>query len=966
MNALRYLIILLVITLPFGFAQAQTDEELGLHSEGDPWKFYPSNEKNDNLKNVLLIGDSVMNGFRQSVIDNLKKRANVDCWLTPKHLNSEHLFSDLKKVVSSNEYDFIQFNIGLHGWPKGRIKDDEYVSLLEKYVQTLIENAKGATLIWTSTTPVTEQDKAELNQEINPTITQRNEWAAGVMKKYNITVNDLYKLVVDKLHLARLDRFHWKAEGYQLMANQSVERIIRELNKIKSITSLDDCNVIWNRPSKNSLGSIPAGNGDIGINLWVEEGGDLVFYLSKTDAWSENARLLKLGKVRLSLSPNPFKNGAPFSQELILKDGIIHIEAGKAEELVSIDVWVDANHAVVELDVKSRKKISASVTTEPWRLEKREIAENSPELHSAYGLNSVVVEKDTILEDARENVIWAHRNERSTWKSNLTMQGLEGYLKKGKDPLLHNTFGGLIHSEQLHKISSEKLETDEALNNFSVSVFALTAQAKSLDKWKNEINKIASKVTSESRKNRLKSHSAWWQSFWDRSHIFVSTQNEEEKEKVANVSRNYNLQRYMNACSGRGNYPIKFNGSIFTVDTKNLDNRFAGFDADYRQWGGPYWWQNTRLPYWSMLEAGDFDLMQPLFKMYRDVLDIRKFATKTYYGHDGAFYIETMRHWGTFTESNYGHDRPDDLPLGTTVNRFIRYYWQSGLEFSLMALDYYTFTKDDKTLNELILPVVTEIITFFDQHWGRDANGKILFDPAMALETYNTAVNPLPEIVGINKVCTELLKLPESAITKSQREQYRRLITELPEIPTREVDGEIVLAPAHEYSGKQNVENPELYAIFPYRRYSVGKDNIELAIRTFNARESRENRGWQQHSIKAAYLGLTEQAAKLMAEYFNAGTTVYRFPTMWGPNYDWVPDQDHGSVALIALQRMLVQYEGDEIYLFPAWPKEWDVDFKLRASQNTTIEGILKNGEITLLKVTPEKRRKDIVNRFNH
>jgi hypothetical protein len=710
---------------------------------------------------------------------------------------------------------------------------------------------------------------------------------------------------------------------------------------------------------------MPAGNGDIGINLWVEENGDLLFYLSKTDAWSGNARLLKLGKVRLSLSLNPFKTGNPFLQELILKDGVINIKAGKPEEMISINVWVDANHPVVELDINSKQKIRASVTTEPWRLEQREIADNV-EIHSAYGLKSIMVEKDTILEHDKENVVWAHRNERSTWKDNLTMQGLEGYIEKGKDPLLHNTFGALIHSGQLHKTSPTKLESEEAVTEFSVSIFALTAQTNSLDQWEKEISQVARKVTSESRENRFKAHRDWWQSFWDRSHIFVSTQNEEEKEKVANVSKNYNLQRYMNACSGRGNYPIKFNGSIFTVDTKHLDNRWGGFDADYRQWGGPYWWQNTRLPYWSMLLAGDFDLMQPLFKMYRDVLDIRKFATKTYYQHEGAFYLETMRHWGTYAESNYGHDRPADMPLNKTVNTYIRYYWQSGLEFSLIALDYYAFTKDDKTLKEVILPVVTEVMTFFDQHWGRDDNGKILFDPAMALETYQVAMNPLPEIVGINKVCTELLKLPESAITKSQREQYRRLITELPEIPLREVNGKKLLAPAHEYSGKQNIENPELYAVFPYRRFSVGKDNIEIAIRTFNSRESRENRGWQQHSIKAAYLGLAEEAAELMADYFNTGTTVYRFPTMWGPNYDWTPDQCHGSVAMTALQRMLLQYEGDDIFIFPAWPKHWDVDFKLHAPQNTIVEGKLVNGEIIRLHVSPEKRGPDLTNMFKN
>ncbi len=732
----------------------------------------------------------------------------------------------------------------------------------------------------------------------------------------------------------------------------------------ENLEKLKEFNVSWDSPSKNSLGSMPAGNGDIGINLWVEENGDLLFYLSKTDAWSANARLLKIGKVRLSLSPSPFQTGKPFLQELILQDGVIHIEAGNPGEKVSIHVWIDANHPVVELDVKSQQKITASVATEPWRLEQREILENTVEIHSAYGLKSVIVEKDTILDNDMEFVIWAHRNERSSWQDNLTMQGLEGYIEKGKDPLLHKTFGALIHSGAMQKTTPKKLETEDPVSQFSVSVFALTDQTNSLDQWVKEISQISRKVNSLSREKRLKAHTNWWQSFWDRSHIFVNTQNEQEKDKIFNVNQGYVLQRYMNACSGRGSYPIKFNGSIFTVDTEYLDNRFGGLDADYRQWGGPYWWQNTRLPYWSMLLAGDFDLMQPLFKMYRDVLDIRKFVTKTYYGHEGAFYIETMRHWGTFAEVNYGHDRPADMPLDKTVNTFIRYYWQSGLEFSLMALDYYAITKDEKTLQEVILPVVTEVITFFDQHWGRDENGKILFDPAMALETYQVAVNPLPEIVGINKVCTELLKLPETVISNEQQKQYKRLITELPEIPMREVDGEKLLAPAHEYSGKQNIENPELYAIFPYRRYSVGKDDIKLGIRTFKARDSRENRGWQQHSIKAAYLGLAEEAAELMADYFNASTTYYRFPTMWGPNYDWTPDQCHGSVAMTALQRMLLQYEGDEIYLLPAWPKNWDVDFKLHAPNNTTIEGILKNGEITRLIITPDEREKDVLNKL--
>ena len=105
---------------------------------------------------------------------------------------------------------------------------------------------------------------------------------------------------------------------------------LNEISKPGNREKLEKYNVTWDTPSENSMGSMPAGNGDIGINLW--ENGDLLFYLSKTDAWSENCRLLKIGKVRLSLSPSPFMEGTPFLQELDVTDGMIHIVAGEDKE----------------------------------------------------------------------------------------------------------------------------------------------------------------------------------------------------------------------------------------------------------------------------------------------------------------------------------------------------------------------------------------------------------------------------------------------------------------------------------------------------------------------------------------------------------------------------------------------------------------------------------------------------------
>lgn len=107
-------------------------------------------------------------------------------------------------------------------------------------------------------------------------------------------------------------------------------------------------------------------------------------------------------------------------------------------------------------------------------------------------------------------------------------------------------------------------------------------------------------------------------------------------------------------------------------------------------------------------------------------------------------------------------------------------------------------------------------------------------------------------------------------------------------------------------------------------------------------------------------MGLTDIASRYTAKNFSTHHRGSRFPAFWGPNFDWVPDQDHGSVAVMALQTMLMQSEGRRILLFPAWPKEWDVEFKLHAPMNTTVEGVYRDGKLERLKVVPESRAKDV------
>jgi len=77
---------------------------------------------------------------------------------------------------------------------------------------------------------------------------------------------------------------------------------------------------------------------------------------------------------------------------------------------------------------------------------------------------------------------------------------------------------------------------------------------------------------------------------------------------------------------------------------------------------------------------------------------------------------------------------------------------------------------------------------------------------------------------------------------------------------------------------------------------------------------------------------------------------------------DWIPDQTHGGVLMKAFQAMLLQTDREKIYLMPAWPKDWNAEFKLHAPYKTVIEGRVEDGKLVEMKVTPASRAKDVVN----
>jgi hypothetical protein len=157
-----------------------------------------------------------------------------------------------------------------------------------------------------------------------------------------------------------------------------------------------------------------------------------------------------------------------------------------------------------------------------------------------------------------------------------------------------------------------------------------------------------------------------------------------------------------------------------------------------------------------------------------------------------------------------------------------------------------------------------------------------------------------------------------------------------------------------------------LYPVFPWGVYGFGKPDVDVALNTWKydpeAIKFRSHVGWKQDNIFAARLGLTDEAKRL--SFLKLQDSGRRFPAFWGPGFDWVPDHNWGGSGMIGIQEMLLQVDGNKIFLFPAWPMNCDVQFRLHAPYNTTVEAKLKDGKIEFLKVLPEERRKDIVSIF--
>jgi hypothetical protein len=717
------------------------------------------------------------------------------------------------------------------------------------------------------------------------------------------------------------------------------------------LPSLTPYNVIWDSPSKDTVGSMPLAGGNLGLNVWVE-GDDLLFYIGSPDSRLENQKLVKLGRVRMSFSSSPFRKH--FRQELDLAQSCLLVTG----DSLALKLWVDAFEPVVHVEMQSAAPVTPSVAYESWRFHAQPV------------------------EDGLEWV-YRHHPEKTSLPGRIKRQCVEPLASIIPDPLKNLTLGGRIVGPGLvadgasqgaymkTPFRSWKLKTDKPVTKFELRVLLRVAQDSSVDAWRGALDALQGAKSDQSRTI------AWWNEFWNRSWININPA-ASPNDIGWQVGRNYQLFRYLLAANRLGKTPTLFNGGFFTFDNP-LPNPTA-FGAEGPCPDERAWWdclfmaQNQRWVYWPLLRTGDTDVLDVQFDFYRDRAALQEARARLLMGVEGTPFNESLDIYGLIGtgESNHGH----------SAHAHLAYHYTSALEFAYMMAEECRFTGRDPARS---LPVMLGVLKFYDSFYQKeckqrtgkplDDQGKLVLYPGNACEMGVGCKNHSDAIGGLHAIADGLLQLN---IPPADRAWVDAFAKRIPAIPVVEKNGRRSIALAESWQSIANPnEFPQLYNLFPFHRYGVGLPDLEVARNTWQAgtKIQKEALCWKYGNTAVALLGLADEAKdfaekKFLYPYQSNGDTIHygncapfkaRFPAFWVTYpFDAFPDMDHGGCAMVGLQEMLLQTPGDRILLLPAWPVAWDVNFKLHAPKNTTVECAVRDGKIVMLEVLPASRRKDV------
>ena len=484
----------------------------------------------------------------------------------------------------------------------------------------------------------------------------------------------------------------------------------------------------------------------------------------------------------------------------------------------------------------------------------------------------------------------------------------------------------------------------------------------------------------------LESNRNWWGNYWSKSFIHLHS-----ADGVAdNIEKNYTYFLYIMGSCSRGDYMPGFRGMLWYTN------------GDLAMWGSQYWWNNMGFYFNGLTPANHPELLQPVFKTYSKYYDSYARAASQQWGSKGIWIPET-------TWFNGLEDLPDSIASEMRDLYLVRKQWEmrskgfqdyaqlkNGLnsrwnwlysankkgpfawvthimsttaKISYLYWLNYAYYLDKEWLKTTGYPMIKGTVEFYRNfpNFYKGPDGKYHIRYINNLEGSWGGSDTPEELTAMHAMFPIAIRASEIlGVDAELRPVWKEILENLTPIPT--------------------AKEPAFY----YDLYNIGSENKELSKSVHDAYKKSNPNGVNEDikvqvgnrdGVAAANLGLASDVKYLLPSMVqghkenycdyagSSGTTGLvvlrnRLSLREGPGA--IECQRLGDASHTLYQSLLQSVppspgEDPINYIFPAWPKEWDVQFTLAARDAFLISASMEKGQIEFIEILSQKGGKCLV-----
>jgi len=514
-------------------------------------------------------------------------------------------------------------------------------------------------------------------------------------------------------------------------------------------------------------------------------------------------------------------------------------------------------------------------------------------------------------------------------ETNLTALGYdEGSISRKDDRITYTQegWGGFQYTVDL------KWETDEVE---LTGCWSISSQMPGGEKGP-EAADMVDEAFKRGMEKAYEEHSAWWDTFWDRSAINIPD---------SLLEKQWYLEMYKFGSAARPNTPpIPLQG-LWTADNGMLPPWKGDFHHDL----------NTQLSYWPAYSSNHLDLEEGFINWLWKYRPVFEKYTDQYYGSGGlnvpgvtTLTGEPMGGWIQYS-------------LGPTVSAWLGHHFYLHWRYSM----------DSVFLEQKAYPWISAVARHFDNIAVEGEDGKLKLPLSSSPEINDNSRDAWfsnTTNFDLALIRWTYSKAAGMALALGKNDEAREWEERLSSWPGLAVDKEtgLMIAPGYPFENSHR-HFSHLMAWHPLGLLDVnmGAEEEEIVKNTLDNLLERGTDWWTGYSF--SWLGNLRaraldgdgaaEALQIFAKAFCLPNSFHVNGDQSGKgysNFTYRPFTLEGNFAFAAgLQEMLIQSHAGAIVLFPAIPDEWkDVSFdKLRTEGAFLVSAKMEGGGITEVEI---------------